>query len=104
MKTYKQDRPNVTALRVMDKKTKEIMKIDKTWPEEDEDGSRRRLGRQDTEDMRVEFERDEKERRRKLRKLLKKNEEMIEQLAKRPDVQRVRERRLFQQVQEGTRI
>ena len=54
--------------------------------------------------MRVEFERDEKERRRKLRKLLKKNEEMIEQLAKRPDVQRVRERRLFQQVQEGTRI
>lgn len=45
MKTYKQDRPNVTALRVMDKKTKEIMKIDKTWPEEDEDGGRRRLGR-----------------------------------------------------------
>lgn len=54
--------------------------------------------------MRVEFERDEKKRRKKLRKLLKKNEEMIEQLAKRPDVQRVRERRLFQQVQEGARI
>ena len=73
--------PNVTALRVMDKKAKEIMKIDKTWPDEDRARSRRRFGRQDTAEMTAEFERDEKKRRKKLRKLLKKNGEMLEQLA-----------------------
>ena len=36
---------NVTATRVMDKKTKEIMKIDNIWPDDVDDIYRRKLHR-----------------------------------------------------------
>ena len=97
LKNHKGDRHNPTALRVIDKKAKEIKKIDGGIEEREE--IKKRPARPDTAAVLREFERGERERRRRLRKLLEKNGEELGRAATRPAAQRVRQNRLFQHTQ-----
>ena len=102
LKNHKGDGNNPTALRVIGKKAKEILQIDGGVDEREE--IRRRLPRPDTAAVLREFERGERERRRRLRKLLEKNGEELGRAATRPAAQRVRQNRLFQHTQDCEKL